>query len=462
MNPTSTLPTLPDVPIVFPNADPGFIEENLLLDWMTRLSTRAKTHIASAAKKGHQTNVTTFLQDIIQHLPSASTTVEQSRRVILQNLQTNRPPDPPQRRKSVPLLPLKRASKREPCDDDREGTSESSATLVHRRPRRYSPPSLFIGHGPTNSRHLHIAYRPAEELSDIVNPAELTIDPRQTNVATSSPTSMALRPSTSFVTPSPNLPQRENGVVYQQQPWEQHWDWNLASQVASPSPERPRLRDTALVPSSSPLVPPTSSPTVVCPTSPLAAFAPSSPVMLFPGSSSPTRGLKRARSPDESDSESGDPRHPLQYSRSAPAAVSTPKRRKRAYSSPISSPKRGPTISDAVEAVGEQEYISDNGESSSPSSSTSSASPMASPTVDLTSFRARVRANSFRASAMRGFTMPTWSPASNDSKATPPKEEPASPHVGVVTRRAAAAALAASSTPAHTPQRGRGRGRGRG
>ncbi|KAJ7058467.1 hypothetical protein C8F01DRAFT_291676 [Mycena amicta] len=447
MNPSSTLPAL------FPNVDPGHVEECLLLDWMLTLGTRAKRHIANAAKKGHQTNVTLFLQDVVQHLPTGSKEVEQSRRAILENLQVNTRPERPPRRQSVPLLPVKRLGK----EDEEAVDAEAPVNPVpQRRTSATSPPIILLRarSGSSNPRHLHIGYRPIEERQDDVRQEDLAAsNPEIFNSSSSPAAPPLLSTSTSTVTPSPTVPP-QTPVPISQGPWQQRWDWHTASQATSPSPERP---STSLRPP--PPGPPPTSPTVICPTSPLSAFAQSSP-----RTSSSPRGTKRPRFQDESDDSEEEQERDLRRGSAPsvqPIAVSTPRRRKQAYSTPTSSPQRAgrsesayPPISEVVETAGEVDEWDEDEDSRSESGS----SPVTSPTVDLDSLRARVRANSSRASAMRGFTVPTWTSGKDGAGRRSDFEDV----IGVVTRSAAAAAsVSTTNSERGLGIRGRGRGRGR-
>ncbi|KAF7290401.1 Zn(2)-C6 fungal-type domain-containing protein [Mycena chlorophos] len=143
---------------IFPNVDPGYVEERDLLDTMIQLGSRARTHLANAAQKGHQTTVTRFLRDIVQHLPGDSKSVEPARRMILQNLEDNAPREQRMRRPSVPLVPPKRASK-----DAVDGRDEPFPHRTSRSNRRRMPPQTPSSMFPANPRHLHVAYQPPSQ-----------------------------------------------------------------------------------------------------------------------------------------------------------------------------------------------------------------------------------------------------------------------------------------------------------
>ncbi|KAF7313184.1 hypothetical protein MKEN_01004900 [Mycena kentingensis (nom. inval.)] len=280
---------VPDSKLHFPNSDPGYEEEALILDTLLRIGERARKHVAVAASKSHATPVTQFLQDVVQHLPYDFGGLDHSRRIILANLQTNASPTAQPSRETVPLR-IRSGSRPKKTERDNSNNEEDSPQMV--------TTSAHSSYEPTSPRpsHLHIAHRTA--VSAEADESSPIPTPQFTNATvTPSPTPS----NASFASPPAMYPGNFK-------PHEDFW----AAQATSPSPTRPHQRTPFNTTPSSPTIPVSLPRTTVCPRQPTRSLTfPSPPHQIpatsspLPPSSSPTRGTKRARG-DESDSDSGD------------------------------------------------------------------------------------------------------------------------------------------------------------
>ncbi|KAJ6518211.1 hypothetical protein C8R47DRAFT_8567 [Mycena vitilis] len=86
------------------DVDVGYAEEAALLAQMKVLKARVATHCAAAERKKFKTQTTTFLRDIVQHLPENPMQVPGARARILTNLTARAPGNIPVR---MPLTPAR-------------------------------------------------------------------------------------------------------------------------------------------------------------------------------------------------------------------------------------------------------------------------------------------------------------------------------------------------------------------